>query len=41
MGNVMLDAETKRGILNDWDHAIKLTEAGTSHAYRTVSSTFD
>ncbi|KAI0337295.1 hypothetical protein BDW22DRAFT_1364281 [Trametopsis cervina] len=35
MGNVMLDAETKRGILNDWDHAIKLTDAGSCHAYRT------
>ncbi|KAK7682789.1 hypothetical protein QCA50_014173 [Cerrena zonata] len=33
-GNVMID-ENGRGVLNDWDHAVKVVRHGKGHAYRT------
>ena len=35
-GNVMID-QNGRGILNDWDHSVKVPRSGNRHAYRTVS----
>ena len=36
-GNVMID-KNGRGILNDWDHSVKVPRSGNKHAYRTVSA---
>ncbi|KAK7682831.1 hypothetical protein QCA50_014215 [Cerrena zonata] len=33
-GNVMID-KNGRGVLNDWDHAVKVVRHGKGHAYRT------